>query len=215
MKAMPLLAGFVAVSGCMLGIASVQGSGKKATSERKVEPFTNLALDGSMDVVIGVGTDQNVVVEGDDNIVPLITTKVSSGTLTIDSESGFSTKVPLKVRITVPKLKGLTLNGSGSMLADGVSGKEFKAMLAGSGDMQVKGSVSSIDATLTGSGRIRMQQIPCESAKVLLTGSGDIEVSPTQQLDAKLTGSGRIVYFGFPNITKDVTGSGEVIQGKG
>ena len=65
---------------------SVAGSGAVTTDTRTVSAFERVDVGGEYDVVIRVGTTRSVVIEGDDNLLPLIRTEVREGTLHIDSE---------------------------------------------------------------------------------------------------------------------------------
>jgi hypothetical protein len=66
--------------GCTLG-DSVIGSGKKASETRKVDSFTQLELLGVGRIEVTIGNRQPLELSGDDNILPLIETKVTDGKL--------------------------------------------------------------------------------------------------------------------------------------
>ena len=127
--AMLVMAG--GLSSCKL-VGVVKGSGKKATDSRTVGEFTKVELSSSADMTITVGSAQTVVVESDDNIVPLITTTVSGETLTVGSSKGYSTKLGVKVLITVPELEGVKIDGSGDIRISGLTGERFRAVISGS-----------------------------------------------------------------------------------
>src|SRR5438874_537424 len=69
--------------GCGMDVTTVQGSGTRASETRQVDPFSAVDSVGAEDVTITIGAQQSITVEADDNILPLIETKVSNGRLRI------------------------------------------------------------------------------------------------------------------------------------
>ena len=198
------------MSGCGLG-PGVRGSGVAKTETREVDAFTRVEGAGSADIAIETGARQSVVVETDDNILPLIDTTVKGDKLVITSHGTYSTRLGVKITIVVPVLDEARISGSGNITASGVSGKGFAAHISGSGNIRVSGSTDSLTASIAGSGSIDASKLPAGAADVQVTGSGNIKVVATQSLHAEITGSGDVRYGGNPaRIQKRVTGSGNV-----
>src|SRR5690242_9802374 len=90
-----LLVGALTVTGCghMMGhlFQGVQGSGTVKTESRHIGAFTKIRAEGSMDIEAKVGPASDLKITADDNIVPLIKTRIDGDTLVIRSEGGFST----------------------------------------------------------------------------------------------------------------------------
>src|SRR5579862_2179269 len=111
----------VASGGCaidMIGGLSgpqVKGSGRPAQETRNVDGFTKVREDGFANVDIQVGPATSVKVSGDDNIVPLVRTRVEKGELIISNKKNFHQKVKLLVSITVPNLTAVSLDGAGNI----------------------------------------------------------------------------------------------------
>lgn len=194
---------------------TTQGSGVAATQTRDVPSFDSVELAGSNNVAIRVGGTQSVVVRADDNLLGRVTTKVRSGRLVIANTRGsFSTKTPMSVEVTVPKLEALTLSGSGNIVVDGVAAESFRATLPGSGTLTGSGSATRLDVIVGGSGTVRFADLVAKHARAVVSGSGSIFVTATESLDASVSGSGAILYAGNPqSVTKSVTGSGAITAG--
>ena len=62
---------------------AVVGSGKIVSESRPVSGFTKVDLTGYGDLTIDVNGSEALTIEGDDNIVPLVTTEVRGDTLHI------------------------------------------------------------------------------------------------------------------------------------
>jgi hypothetical protein len=199
------------VSGCGFGGPRVKGSGVARTETREVGGFTRVESAGSANVTIQIGGTQSVVIETDDNILPLIETSVKGDRLVIGSHGSYSTRIGVKVTITVPALDEARISGSGNITVSGVAAKEFEAHISGSGDIRISGSSDSLKASIAGSGGIDATKLPVTAADASVTGSGNIKVVATQSLHARIAGSGDVRYGGNPpEIHKQVTGSGSV-----
>lgn len=116
----------VALSGCSDGIlcrgagCREIGNGIELAERRELGQFSAVQSSGSIDVDVAVGSPPSAAVRGDENIVPLVRTRVKNGTLVIDTERGYSTRLGLTVKVTAPRLDGVAVSGSGSICAQGV-----------------------------------------------------------------------------------------------
>ncbi len=208
-----LILAALACSTLSVGANSVTGSGKIVSESRNVSGFTAVELAGSADVAVTVGKAESVTVEADDNIVPLIETRVSNGKLVISQKPGTNllTTSGVHVTVTMKSLDALTLSGSGKMDVSGMSGPQLAVDLPGSGNLTVTGTADRVIITLMGSGNVVCSGLKAHSADVNLQGSGNVMVYADQSLNAKLSGSGNIRYEGNPpQVTKSVTGSGDI-----
>src|SRR5205809_2833546 len=100
--------------------SGTEGSGVLASEHRTVADFTRVDLAGTSKVIVRVGAPKSVVVRGDDNLLPLITTKVSDGTLVVAESGSFNSQRGVEVDVAIPSLSGVTLSGTGDLTATGV-----------------------------------------------------------------------------------------------
>jgi hypothetical protein len=193
----------------------IQGSGKVTSETRNVSGFTGIDLRGSPDVDVAFGEPEAVVVEAEDNIVPLIETKVENNQLVIGlkNNTSISTTKPIRVHVTMKSLDAITLGGSGSVTASNLNGDAIKLDLSGSGNINLSGTVQSANITLGGSGNVTCDQLKANSVKVEVSGSGNAKVYASDSLEARISGSGSIHYSGNPaQISKNDTGSGSIVS---
>jgi hypothetical protein len=194
---------------------AVQGSGVPAAQTRDVPPFDRVELAGSNNVMIRVGGEQSVVVHADDNLVERVTTHVYGGNLVIGNvEGGFTTRTPMRVEVTVPRIDALTLSGSGAISAAGIDSKALTVTLPGSGVVTASGRTDAVRATLGGSGAAQLQELVAQDVHAVVNGSGQILVTATHLLDASVPGSGSVFYRGDPqHVRTTITGTGTVTRG--
>ena len=234
-----LLALFTFISICSFAQwETIKGSGNVKKETREVSGFTGIALSGSMNVELAYGDSKTITVEGDDNILPYIETKVEDGVLQIRSKNktGFKTRAKLMVYVSMTKVAELRVSGSGNITGSGnfsndgktnvsLSGSgninvelnsfnETKIAISGSGNVTLKGkSTNNIDATISGSGNIDCSDIECNDVFAHVSGSGNIRVYANKSIDARVSGSGNIYYKGSAtSLSLKSSGSGKIIK---
>jgi hypothetical protein len=202
---------------CSLAVNSakiIKGSGVVASETRHVSGFDAIQLAGSADVTVSFGDSESVVVEAEDNILPLIETVVRGSELVIKWKpmtSGADTE-PVRVTVTMKSLKAASLPGSGNITIADMDGGAVELDLQGSGNITADGIVDSVSTKLGGSGNIMCGDLQAKSAAVKLPGSGNVTVFASESLDVTISGSGSVTYRGDPaEFTQSVTGSG-IIQ---
>jgi Putative auto-transporter adhesin, head GIN domain len=203
------------VFGSSTGSATVQGSGVATSQLRRVPAFDSVELGGSNTVTIHVGGKRSVLVRADDNLVNRVTTQVRGGTLAVGNSPGsFTTRTPMGVELTMPRLAALTLSGSGVVSATGIDEPVLTVRLTGSGVLHATGHTRSLHVALTGSGDAQLEQLVARDARVVVSGSGRVVLTAKHSLFASVPGTGVIVYGGNPErVTSNVTGTGVVSRG--
>jgi hypothetical protein len=192
---------------------ATQGSGVTASETRDLPPFTAVDLAGVNNVTVGVGGEQRVVVRGDDNVLPLVTTEVESGTLVIAQSESFDTATNLSVEVVVPALEAVRLSGSGTVTVDGHDLDLLALDLSGAGTLRGSGTAQRLDVELGGTGDVQLETLAVEEATVTLPGSGNVHVHVSERLDARVSGTGSVFYSGDPKtVTKEITGTGVIVE---
>jgi hypothetical protein len=217
------------LSACEFGI---DGNGHRTDEVRETREFTSVESDGELDVFIERGDAFSVVVSIDSNLQHLVDVHVSGDTLVVDSERNFGHFVDgPHVWVTLPRLQGVSLDGSGRMVAVGFASDdvvdidlggsglvEFHGEAAaihvshdGSGRVYLEGETDSIDLRLDGSGSIDARSCPALDGAFDLGGSGQILATVLETARASLSGSGRIDLYGGAVIERQsVSGSGSI-----
>lgn len=200
----------VVLAGCSW--TGVPGSGNARSEVRNVPAFSAVDIAGAIDAEITVGPESHVEITGDDNIVPLITSDVRGDQLEIGTRKNVRPSVHLFARITVPRLTGVGLTGSGDIAAHGVQADHLRVILAGSGTIRADGTTHEAEIDVAGSGTVALDQLAAERASVSVSGSGDVSVAASKALDVSISGSGDVTYRGDPELRKRITGSGSVTK---
>lgn len=215
----------------------IEGNGNLTKSVRTVGNFTAISSGGSWDVIISYGTDKDVIIEADENLMSYIITEVKGDKLTIKTENyiNLKSKNRIKVYVSLTKITGISLAGSGNITGAGnftnddkttfsVAGSgninlDFKSIervgisIAGSGNVILKGKTDALGISIAGSGDAICKDLVAEDVKVSIAGSGNAKVNASNSLKVSVVGSGDVYYTGsVTNISKSIAGSGKVIK---
>jgi len=191
----------------------VVGSGVVATEPRDVESFGVIELAGTSNVTVRLGGDRSVVVEADDNLVPLIETDVRDAVLVVSTHGSFTTANEMRVLVTVPVLGGIRLSGTGALDIEGIKGITFDVVLSGSGALTASGSTDELTASVSGVGTALLDRLEASHVVAIASDTGNLEVRATDSLDATVSGTGTILYSGHPlSVTRNVTGVGAILE---
>lgn len=206
------------------------------TREVPVTGFTAVSNETAPDVLVRVGGPASVRVEGDRETIDALRIAVEGDALTIKSRPGF--RWPRRagrtiVYVTAPRLASATVEGSGNVRVDRVTGGSFSGSAHGSGNLMVDdlrtdsaalsshgsgnvaaaGAVGRLQAFTSGSGNVDVSRLQARTGTVRTTGSGNIEAAVSDLAEVVASGSGRATVTGAKTCRVRSTGSGGVSCG--
>lgn len=204
------------LSSCIVGIGGTGGSGTLKTETRSVSGFTKVTFSGVGTLNITQTGTESLKVSADDNLLPLLTSTVSDGTLVLGVKPGNGVRPvqPITYTLTVKDLKGIDLSGAGVINAVNITTDTMSIVLSGAGRMSISGSAQSQSALVSGVGSYSAKGFQTSSAQVTISGAGSATVSVSQTLVAVVSGAGSVTYYGSPQITQTVSGTGSIKQGQ-
>ena len=201
------------VSACHHGrIGGVKGSGNRQTQKREIAPFTSISTEGAFTIEVVCQKDLSLEVEGDDNILPMVTSEVSGNVLRLSNKGSYSTNDPVKFRISVPNLEGLTVNGAGNIAIKGIANDKFEIDADGAPTINVAGTTKLVDIHTNGAGKIDTNNLNAVRAVVDSNGAAQVELDVDEQLDVTVNGPSSVTYKGDPVVNKNVNGPGKVAR---
>lgn len=201
---------------------------------RNVSGFTSIGLSIAADVYLSQTNDFKVEIEAPADYLEEIETVVEGNVLKIKHKNHFNFDFgnkKVKVYISMPKITGLNISGSGDIFAQtAIKAEDLKVKISGSGDVKVENlSVKNLDMSISGSGDIFMagtdvaesasysisgsgdisnEGLQCKKVEIHVSGSGDVKVWAVDDLIIRVSGSGDVYYKGRPIIDSKSSGSG-------
>ena len=198
-------------AGCHHGRrAEVKGSGKRVVQKRQISSFTSISTEGAFEIEVTCQKDPSLEVEGDDNVLEFVTADVRGNELRLRSSKSFSTSEPVRFKITVPNLEGLSVSGAGQVDIKDVKNQKFEIDSQGAPNINVSGSTNTIDIDSSGAGKIDTHNLSASRAVVDSKGVSHIDLDVREQLDVTISGPSSVTYRGDPVVNKTVNGPGKV-----
>jgi hypothetical protein len=198
-------------AGCHGGFGhQVRGSGKRELQKRNVSPFTSISTEGAFTIEVTCQKDLSLEVEGDDNVLEYVTSDVSGNVLRLKNTKNFSTNEPVKFKISVPNLEGLSLNGAGHIDVKGMNNDKFEIDANGAPTIVVSGTTKVIDIGANGAAKVDTTKLHASRGVVDTNGASRVDLDVTDQLDATVNGPSTITYKGDPVVNKTVRGPGKI-----
>jgi len=168
-------------------------------------------------LTITQGTEEGLTVKADEKLLPLITSTLNDGTLTLKMDGSFKVNIDkgtaIDLDLKVKHLDMLNLKGAGSVKILTLDVPKLTVNLSGAGSVNIAGKATEQDITLTGAGGYDSANTESQKVTVTVTGVGSAKVRVKSVLDAAISGIGSIEYIGNPTtLNKNVSGLGHVKQ---
>ena len=217
-----------------LAAAEVVGSGHVVSETRAVSGFHGVDLQSSGDVVVTQGDTEGLVIDAEDNLLPLIESTVGADGilhLGMKPHTGSVTfHKPVIFKLAVKTLDKMVLAGSGDLRAASLSSDHLRielpgsggvtvdhlkaetvtAAIDGSGDIKLAGEAHGQKITIDGSGDYAAKDFQTDGTTLEINGSGNGQVWANGSLSVEINGSGDVGYRGDAKVNKSIHGSGEV-----
>ena len=225
------------LAACSFGSASdadtpgIAGQGTGNVRTYAAADFDSIDLRGSDDVDVSVGSGFSVRAEGDPEVLERLRITREGQSLRIDrrKENGFSWgSGSATVLVTMPRIAGAKVAGSGDIAIDRAEGARFdgaiagsgglkvaalqvdeaRVLIAGSGDVEAQGVAQRLEVSIAGSGNLDAQDLKTKAAKVSVAGSGNVRASLDGEGDVRIAGSGNVDLGKDARCTVRANGSG-------
>lgn len=190
----------------------VAGSGNRQKEKRTVANFTSISTEGAYEIEFVAQAAHSLEIEGDDNILPLITTEVSNNVLRIRNKRSFSTRKPISLKISAPNLEGVSASGAGRIEITGLKNEKFELDVNGAPTIRVSGETKALEIDTNGAANIDTHKLRAERARVESNGVSKVEVYAANELDVTVGGPSRVTYHGDPHVKQTVNGPGSVTK---
>jgi hypothetical protein len=190
-----------------IGSNVLQGSGKVQTENRPISGVTAVMLTTSGSLTITQGAAESLTIESDDNILPLLTSEVENGTLTLATKPNTSINpTRIQYRLVVTDIAAITSTGSGDTAAGELISDSFTLQVNGSGDVAIEALTSTNPTiTTTGSGNVTIRLLTAETLTVNQSSSGSVTlVGSAENQTITMTGSGDFIGEGLQGETANI-----------
>jgi hypothetical protein len=207
-----------------------KGNGNIKEEQRQVGEFTGVEVGGGVHVDISIGNERRVTVTSDENLLPLIKTRVKNGVLQLDREREIRPTRPIKLTVVTPTLErigasgGVTMNaqasaskrftveGSGGARINlrGVDAEQLDVELSGGVEAKIAGKARSSRLELSGGVGLDAQGLDVETAKIEASGGVDARLAVSKAITGDASGGVSVRIKGRPSIDVDTSGASAI-----
>lgn len=209
-----LVAAMMLAAGCSRSVTGirVEGSGNVTSETRFLSDVRGVSLAAVGDVDVVIGDEESIVIEGEDNLIPLITTDVDDGVLTIGvaDETSLDLNRPIHFQVTVNRLELAEISGAGTLSIDDPGSDRVELLVPGAGTISVSGAVDKLTASISGTGNVEAARLAADDVVVDVSGAGTATVWAVNSLAVTLSGVGDVSYWGDPQVDQTITGVGNL-----
>lgn len=188
----------------------VAGSGRLLKEKRTVGSFNSIVTEGAFTIEIVCQKPLSLEIEGDDNVLPLISTEVSNNVLRIRNLRGYSVSEPVTIKISAPDLEAVTASGAGTIEISGLKNEKFEIDANGAPTIRAAGETGALTVDANGAAKIDTHKLRAARVVVDSKGVSSIEVYAKEQLDVTVSGPSHVSYEGDAVVNKTINGPGSV-----
>lgn len=220
-------------SSCMIeNFNGIQGSRNVVSETRSVtDDIKSIRVQQGIQLHLTQGSNAELTVEADDNIIDLLKTEFSKGELKLYFEKNVYKAKARNVYLTTPTIEAirtssgasvksestieanqLTLKStSGSSIKIDVLADEINSESSSGADIDIFGKANTIMASSSSGSSIDADQLETNDAVVKVSSGSNIQVNVKNNLTAKASSGGNVRYNGSPtNIDKNTSSGGNV-----
>jgi hypothetical protein len=212
-------------------MGGVHGDGDVLKEVRKVSAFDAIEVSGAFEILLKQGPVEEVTVESDANLLPVIRTEVVSGTLRIDTRKPVHHVTEMKVYVTVKDLKQIDVSGAVDIETEGritvpelsiessgasdskldIAVQKLRLGSSGASKMKFSGTAADVIMDLSGASDIFGYDLLAESYSIDISGAGNAQINVSKKIHAEISGAGSVKYKGSPtDIDQSVSGAGTI-----
>jgi len=189
--------------------SGVHGSGVPKTETRQIATFDEIDFRGAGSLEIAIGQPQSLIITCDDNILPLIETKVTGHQLVVRPVQQIR-DVKLVIKATVADLKNLQIGGAAKAQVTGIANETLDITANGAATISLAGKTDRLQIEINGAGKVSADELAARDVRAEISGTGEADVNASKTLNATINGVGTIRYTGNPQVTKQINGLGTV-----
>lgn len=194
-----------------IGQERLKGSGTSKTESREAGEFKGIDMRGSGRAEFSVGATPSIEITADDNILPLVETRVEFGKLVIDTAKGkFEPKTEIVIKVTTPKIESVQSAGAAKIQISGIENETFELKTDGAGSVKVAGKTASFTAKMNGATDLNASDLASAGVILEMRGAGKATVNAEKTLVVNIEGTSSVEYLGEPRIKQKIMGSGRV-----
>ena len=191
--------------------ARVIGTGHRASETRSLHRFSAIAVSNGFVVHVVSGSANTVVIEADDNVLPLVVANVNDDRLTLAIGGSVESQLPIHVSVTAAGPLGeITADTSASVAVDANVAPDLGVRLDSGAHLTISGQVTALHVHAAASAHAMLAALRAENVEVDLATSAIAEVHASSSVTGAVRQSASVTIYGAPrtvNVSQESSGS--------
>ncbi|MDX1364819.1 head GIN domain-containing protein [Arenibacter latericius] len=210
-----------------------KGNGNIQKDKRAIEgEFSAISASEGLDVYVSQGTNYDILVEGDENIIDLIATDLKNGILRIHTVENIG-RATKNVYVTLPnitvlktssgaeliaistiKTEALELNASSgsSLNIDDLNADKISANTSSGANIAIAGQSNTFNSNASSGSEIKASNLTTAVCRANASSGANISINVTESIYAEASSGADIKYTGNPKVESKKYSSGSVSQ---
>ena len=223
-----LLLILISTTSCMFNGFGIRGNGNVETENRKItSSFNAIKVSQGINLYLSQGSDIDLSVEADENILDLLVTEVEGDVLKIYFDKNVS-RATRNVYLTAAKINSIRTTSGASVKSEGMiktksisldssSGSDMKLNInaqdiecstSSGADIYLTGTTVSFEGDASSGSNIDADKLKAETSIVEVSSGASINVYASKEITAQASSGGDIDYYGNPTIVNKSKSSG-------
>jgi hypothetical protein len=213
--------------------------GKKLVQQGESIPASDsIKMTGHGQLFINQSVKQNLTLEVDEKVRPLIEIAVKEGVLYIDlkatKEHPIEDTTKINYYLNINELKNIEVSGAISIfIPEGLKSNTLNlniksardselnlkverliANIAGTGKVKASGTAKTQEVVLSGAATFNGRKLKGQEGSITIKGAGVATMNICDHLTVDISGLGEVEYCGSPKLIKKIVGTGTLSQTK-
>lgn len=215
----------------------VKGDGDVVTESRNVGDYDEIEVSHIFKVTLVRGSEGTLTLEGEENLLDYVVTRVSGDRLKITVEKGVQLEPSKRsdgilVRVPVKDLDRVEVSGAADLTSNetfdfprmrlecsgageirmAMRSEDIQISASGASDIRLKGRAERLEIEASGASNVRAFDLQAEEVDAGVSGASDVRVHATERLEANASGAGSIRYKGDPERVNERASRGASIR---
>lgn len=202
----------------MLFTHKVRGNGVISIQKNSVQDFDVIKISAPGKVIVNKGSQNQLTIKYDQNLMPYLKTYIQDGTLYITQRSKITLNPKASPMFTITMNKGLTAlksAGANKVIINNINPEQFSLNISGFGVAYIQnGTTKLLKLGVSGLGKIVAHKIAADNVNLNISGAGKSQLSgKTDNLKINISGSGKIAAKQLitQNADVDISGLGKAV----
>lgn len=208
----------------------VNGNGNVVEEQRDVASFQAVDAGGAFKIILSEAGEEALLIEADENLLPLIRTEVRNGVLKIYSEKNIGHAEALNIYIRFKNIERIDVSGAVDVQSKtpvhadkfrikGSGASEIKLELitemmdcdfSGASEIKLLGRADFCNISLSGASELHAYDFEVREMDLDISGAGEARVFVSEKLDAGASGAASVRYKGNPVVKSSESGASSI-----